>query len=344
MEYIGFGSTGIRVSPVCLGTMTFGKEADETASLELMDRAFELGVNFFDTANIYNKGVTEQIVGRWLKSHRSAVVLASKAHFATGEGPNDRGSSRRHLLMEIDKILSRLQTDWLDILYLHHWDPRTPIEETLSALTALVDAGKVHYCGVSNFAAWQTMKAIAAARAGRWAPIACIQPMYNLVKRQAEVEILPMAASQHLAVCPYNPLAAGLLTGKYRRGETGRARADHGDSLAGVPLGRYGGDPPVAPRQVDDRHLDVLDRDRLAVDAHDTGGFARGRAEPSGELGKVVRGMQPVGRAAPVVTPHQVVPLGNQVAQRAALVAERNAAVHAAARLGGDDRQHRLAG
>ena len=222
MEYIGFGSTGIRVSPVCLGTMTFGKEADETASLELMDRAFELGVNFFDTANIYNKGVTEQIVGRWLKSHRSAVVLASKAHFATGEGPNDRGSSRRHLLMEIDKILSRLQTDWLDILYLHHWDPRTPIEETLSALTALVDAGKVHYCGVSNFSAWQVMKAVGVSQRKGFAPIACVQPMYNLVKRQAEVEILPMALSEGLAVCPYNPLAAGLLTGKYRRGEKGR--------------------------------------------------------------------------------------------------------------------------
>ncbi len=219
MEYIGFGSTGIRVSPVCLGTMTFGKEADETASLELMDRAFELGVNFFDTANIYNKGVTEQIVGRWLKSHRSAVVLASKAHFATGEGPNDRGSSRRHLLMEIDKILSRLQTDWLDILYLHHWDPRTPIEETLSALTALVDAGKVRYCGVSNFSAWQVMKAVGVSQRKGFAPIACVQPMYNLVKRQAEVEILPMALSEGLAVCPYNPLAAGLLTGKYRRGK-----------------------------------------------------------------------------------------------------------------------------
>ena len=222
MKYVAFGNTGIRVSPVCLGTMTFGKEADEPTSRALMDRAFDAGINFFDTANIYNKGLTEEIVGRWLPSRRDAIVLASKVHFPTGAGPNDRGSSRRHILREVDKSLKRLQTDWLDILYLHHWDTETPIEETLSALTTLVENGKVHYCGVSNFAAWQTMKAIAAARAGRWAPIACIQPMYNLVKRQAEVEILPMAASQHLAVCPYNPLAAGLLTGKYRRGETGR--------------------------------------------------------------------------------------------------------------------------
>ncbi|HOF41329.1 MAG TPA: aldo/keto reductase [Candidatus Hydrogenedentes bacterium] len=222
MKYVSFGHTGIRVSPVCLGTMTFGKEADEPTSRVLMDRAFDAGINFFDTANIYNKGLTEEIVGRWLPARRDAIVLASKVHFPTGAGPNERGSSRRHILMEVDKSLQRLQTGWLDILYLHHWDPDTPLEETLAALTTLVDAGKVHYCGVSNFSAWQAMKAIAASRAGGWAPITCIQPMYNLVKRQAEVEILPMAVSERLAVCPYNPLAAGLLTGKYRRGGTGR--------------------------------------------------------------------------------------------------------------------------
>ncbi|MGI6461009.1 MAG: aldo/keto reductase [Candidatus Hydrogenedentales bacterium] len=222
MKYVSFGNTGIRVSPVCLGTMTFGNEADERTSRVLMDRAFDAGINFFDTANIYNKGLTEEIVGRWLPARRDAIVLASKVHFPTGEGPNERGSSRRHILMEVDKSLQRLQTDWLDILYLHHWDPDSPLEETLAALTVLVEKGKVHYCGVSNFAAWQTMKAVALSRAGGWAPITCIQPMYNLVKRQAEVEILPMAASEQLAVCPYNPLAAGLLTGKYRRGGTGR--------------------------------------------------------------------------------------------------------------------------
>ncbi len=222
MEYVRFGSTGIRVSPVCLGTMTFGKEADETTSFALMGRAFDAGINFFDTANIYNKGVTETIVGKWLESRRDAIILASKVHFATGSGPNDRGSSRRHILAEVDKSLERLRTDWLDILYLHHWDAETPIEETLSALTTLVEKGKVHYCGVSNFAAWQIMKAVAASESGGYAPITCAQPMYNLVKRQAEVEILPVAASEGLAVCPYNPLAAGLLTGKYFRGEKGR--------------------------------------------------------------------------------------------------------------------------
>lgn len=222
MEYAVFGKTGIRVSPVCLGTMTFGNEADESTSFDLMDRAFDAGVNFFDTANIYNKGLTEQIVGKWLKTRRHKLILASKVHFATGGGPNDRGSSRRHILMEVDKSLERLQTDWLDILYLHHWDSETSIEETLSAVTTLVEQGKVHYCGVSNFAAWQVMKALGVSRMRGFAPVACIQPMYNLVKRQAEVEILPMALSEGLAVCPYNPLAAGLLTGKYGRGEKGR--------------------------------------------------------------------------------------------------------------------------
>ena len=206
----------------CAWEPYFGKEADESTAFALMDRAFDAGINFFDTANIYNKGLTEKIVGKWLTSRRDAIILASKVHFATGTGPNDRGSSRRHILTEVDKSLDRLGTDWLDILYLHHWDAETPIEETLSALTTLVEKGKVHYCGVSNFAAWQIMKAVAASESGGYAPITCVQPMYNLVKRQAEVEILPVAASEGLAVCPYNPLAAGLLTGKYFRGEKGR--------------------------------------------------------------------------------------------------------------------------
>ena len=222
MRYVQFGNTGIRVSPICLGTMTFGKEADEKTSNALMDRAFDIGINFFDTANVYNAGLTEQIVGKWLTGKRDSIILASKAHFAMGDGPNDRGSSRRHLIMQVEKSLQRLNTDRLDILYLHRWDPDTPIEETLSALNALAEQGKIHYCGVSNFSAWQIMKTISVADCRKLAPINCMQPMYNLVKRQAEVELLPLAQHENLAVCPYNPLAAGLLTGKYARGEKGR--------------------------------------------------------------------------------------------------------------------------
>ena len=222
MKHVHLGRTGIRVSELCLGTMTFGNEADEPMSVAIMDRAFEAGINFFDTANIYNKGRTEEIVGRWMAPHREDLILASKVHFPSGDGVNDRGSSRRHILREVEKSLKRLNTDWLDLLYLHHWDDYTPLEESLAAMTTLVNHGKVHYCAVSNFSGWQTMKAIAVAASNGFAPITCIQPMYNLVKRQAEVEILPMARSEGLGVCPYSPLAAGLLTGKYQRGETGR--------------------------------------------------------------------------------------------------------------------------
>lgn len=222
MNYVSFGKTGIRVSTLCMGTMTFGKEADEQTAVQLMNRALDVGINFFDTANVYCKGLTEEIVGRWLGPHREEIILASKVHFPTSDRPNDRGSSRRNILLSVDKTLKRLQTDWLDILYLHHWDADTPIEESLDAVTHLVRQGKVLYCAASNFSAWQTMKALAAAEARFLAPIVGLQPMYNLTKRQAEVEILPVAQSEGLAVCPYNPLAAGLLTGKYQRGESGR--------------------------------------------------------------------------------------------------------------------------
>lgn len=222
MRYVPFGRTGIKVSEICLGTMTFGKEADEGESIRIMERAFEAGVNFFDTADVYNRGLTEEIVGRWLGPRREQIVLASKVYFPVGKGVNERGSSRLHILRGVECSLKRLKTDWLDVLYLHHWDEDTPIEESLRAITLLVDQGKVLYAAVSNFAAWQTMKAIAVARAEGLVPIAAIQPMYNLVKRQCEVEILPMARSEGLAVCPYSPIAAGLLTGKYQRKEQGR--------------------------------------------------------------------------------------------------------------------------
>ena len=226
MQYVDFGKSGVRVSEVCLGTMTFGKESDETTSIAIMDRSLDAGINFFDTADIYNKGATEEIVGRWMGPHRDGIVLASKVHFPVGPGPNDYGSSRRHIVRGVEASLTRLKTDWLDILYLHHWDEHTAIEESLGAVTTLIEQGKVHYAGVSNFSAWQTMKAVAVSQARQFAPVTCVQPMYNLVKRQAEVEILPLAQHENLAVCPYSPIAAGLLTGKYLRGEGGRIK-DH---------------------------------------------------------------------------------------------------------------------
>ncbi|MBM3288569.1 MAG: aldo/keto reductase, partial [Candidatus Hydrogenedentes bacterium] len=143
MEYVAFGATGIRVSEVCLGTMTFGKEADEAGSIAIMERAVEAGVNFFDTADIYTQGQSEEIIGRWMRPRREDIVLASKAHFPTGPRPNDYGSSRRHIVRAVEASLKRLRTDWLDILFLHHWDANTAIEESLAAITTLVAQGKV---------------------------------------------------------------------------------------------------------------------------------------------------------------------------------------------------------
>ncbi len=222
MEYVRFGKTGLLVSEVCLGTMTFGNEADETMSQAIMDRALELGINFFDSAHNYNKGETERIVGRWMGSHRHEIILTSKVFFPAGGGRNDQGLSRRNILMAVEESLRRLQTDYIDILYLHHWDEHADIEQSLSAVDDLVRQGKVIYCGVSNFAAWQTMKAIATADRRNYPPIVCMQPMYSLLKRQAEVELFPLAAHEGLAVCPYNAIAAGVLTGKYLEGGKGR--------------------------------------------------------------------------------------------------------------------------
>jgi aryl-alcohol dehydrogenase-like predicted oxidoreductase len=222
MQYVSLGKTGVKVSTLCLGTMTFGNESDEATSRAIMNHALEVGINFFDTAHNYNKGATEEIIGRWLPPHRSEIILASKVYFPSGGGMNDRGTSRRNILFTVEKTLKRLQTDYLDLLYLHYWDDEAALDHALAALTTLVEQGKVIYAGVSNFAAWQTTSAILLAEAKRYAPIVCIQPMYSLVKRQVEVEILPMAQYYGLAVVPYNAIAAGLLTGKYLRGEKGR--------------------------------------------------------------------------------------------------------------------------
>lgn len=223
-NYVYFGRTGIQVSDLCLGTMTFGNEADQQESFAMMDRAYEAGLNFFDTADIYAKGASEELVGEWLADRGADIVLASKVHFPVGDAPNDRGNSRLHILRGVEQSLKRLQRDYLDILYLHHWDDHTDLDQSLAAMTHLVDQGKVLYCAVSNFSAWQTLDAVTTAERQGYAPIVAIQPQYNLVKRQAEVEILPLARHRGLAVCPYSPVAAGLLSGKYQREESGRIR------------------------------------------------------------------------------------------------------------------------
>jgi aryl-alcohol dehydrogenase-like predicted oxidoreductase len=220
-----FGRTGLRVSEICLGTMTFGGQADEATSFAIMDRAFAAGVFFFDTADVYpagggaaRAGATETIIGNWLRERgvREQVVLASKCRGATGTGPNDQGLSRKHIIAACDASLRRLGTDYLDLYQAHHPDPATPIDETLDALTDLVRAGKVRYIGCSNFQAWRLAEALAESERQRLARFVSVQPRYNLLFRMIEDEILPLCASQGLAVMAYNPLAGGVLTGRYR--------------------------------------------------------------------------------------------------------------------------------
>jgi aryl-alcohol dehydrogenase-like predicted oxidoreductase len=229
MKYNYLGSTGIRVSSLCMGTMTFGREADKAASKDIFHQCRDAGINFFDCANVYSQGRAERILGGLIADCRHEVVITSKFGGAFGDDPNNKGGSRRNLVSSLEASLKRLDTDYLDIYFLHHFDPQTPLEETLRGMDDAAAQGKIRYAGVSNFAAWQIAKALGLCALNRWAPIHCIQPMYNLVKRQAEVEILPLAQSEKLAVVSYNPLGGGLLTGKYgrdRRAAQGRLTGD----------------------------------------------------------------------------------------------------------------------
>ena len=209
------GRTGVSVSELCFGTMSFGGDADEATSAAMYKAVRDAGINFFDCANEYNKGKSEEILGRLAKGHRDDVVLTTKCFNPTGPDVNARGSSRRHVVQAVEASLKRLQTDRIDVLFLHRFDTQTPIEEAMRALEDMVRAGKVIYPAVSNWSAWQTQRAVDLQERNVWARLQVIQPMYNLVKRQAEVEILPMAEANGIGVIPYSPGAAGLLSGKY---------------------------------------------------------------------------------------------------------------------------------
>jgi len=209
--------------------MSFGREADEETSAGMFHRCREVGINFFDTANVYNKGRSEEILGQLIADCRDEIVVSSKVGFSIGADVNARGLSRRHVMGSVEASLKRLGTDHLDFYFLHTFDPRTPIEETLRALDDLVHQGKILYPAVSNWAAWQIATALGISAREGLARFACIQPMYNLVKRQAEVEILPLAQAERMGVITFSPLGGGLLTGKYsptRRPERGRLVED----------------------------------------------------------------------------------------------------------------------
>jgi aryl-alcohol dehydrogenase-like predicted oxidoreductase len=215
MDYNLLGSTGVKVSRLCMGTMTFGKEADKAASSSIFKRCRDAGINFFDCANNYAGGEAERILGELIHDCRGEVVITSKVFNRVGTDINARGTSRRHIMASVEDTLRRLKTDYIDIYFLHHFDHDPDMEDSLRALDDLVQQGKILYPAASNYAAWQIMKARAISKREGWSPIRCIEPMYSLVKRQSEVEILPMAASENLGVITYSPLAGGLLTGKY---------------------------------------------------------------------------------------------------------------------------------
>lgn len=223
MQYRQFGRTGLNVSRLCLGTMTFGLQTEEAASQRILDTAAEAGVNFIDTANVYPlgggeglAGRTEEIVGRWLKGKRDRFILATKAVGKMGPSAWDQGASRKHLLDAINASLRRLGTDYVDLYQLHSDDANTPLDETLEALDVIVRSGKARYVGVSNFLAYRLARALGRADVLRVARFVSVQPRYNLLFRQIERELLPLAAEEQLAVMPYNPLAGGLLTGKHK--------------------------------------------------------------------------------------------------------------------------------
>lgn len=227
MEYTTLGSTGLTVSQLCLGTDRFGNsydtdenETDREEAHELLETAFDHGINFFDTANIYGKprGTSERWLGDWVAEHdREEVVLASKVYFEMGEGPNQSGLGRKHVRAQVEDTLDRLGTDYLDIYYLHRWDDETPIRETLRTLDQLVQDGKVHYLGISTTAAWKLTKALWTSEVEGLQRFDITQPRYNAINHEPIADYLDICADQQLAVCPYSPLEGGFLTGKYER-------------------------------------------------------------------------------------------------------------------------------
>ncbi len=216
MEYKLLGKTGLNVSTISFGTMTFGNEATKKESHNMFGIARDNGINLFDCANKYSDGEAEIILGECIKNCRDEIIITSKAGSRTSPNINDIGTSRKHLMLELEKSLQRLQTDYIDLYFLHYFDPQTDIEESLRFLDEAKKQGKILYFGVSNWAAWQIMKSIHISKTNLLHSIDCIQPMYSLVKRQVEVEILPLAKDQNLGVISYSPIASGLLTGKYQ--------------------------------------------------------------------------------------------------------------------------------
>ncbi|MGI9367131.1 MAG: aldo/keto reductase [Rhizobiaceae bacterium] len=225
MNYKQLGNTGLKVSQLCFGTMSFGGDANEAESQRMFEACRERGINFFDCADVYSRGAAETILGKLIKQDRDDLVITTKCFGSMSEDVNSGGANRRHIQSAIDASLSRLGTDRIDILFMHRWDPIVPLEETMRALEKAVADGKVLYLGASNYAAWQIAKGLGISAKNAWPGFDVVQPMYSLVKRQAETEILPLAQAENLGVIPYSTVGGGLLSGKYdtnARPDTGR--------------------------------------------------------------------------------------------------------------------------
>lgn len=232
MKQRNLGRTGLRVSELCLGTMTFTKD-DEPGAHRILDTFTEAGGTFLDTADAYGRGVSEEVLGGWLKGRdRDGLVIATKVALPMGEGANEAGLSRKHIIASVEASLRRLGTDYIDLYQTHVWDYKTPIEETLGTLDTLVKAGKVRYLGASNVSPGQLQRALDVADRRGWEPYVCLQPIYNLLAREVEWELLPLSEAAGVGVIPYSPLQGGWLTGKYQRGMTSvppGSRESHGD-------------------------------------------------------------------------------------------------------------------
>jgi aryl-alcohol dehydrogenase (NADP+) len=242
MQHVRFGRTGLKVSRLCLGTMTFGYQCDAATSFAIMDAAAEAGITFFDTADVYPLGApadvfgrTEELIGEWLGTRREQFIVATKCHFPTGPMPWDSGNSRKNIVRALDASLRRLRTDYVDLYQLHSWDANTPIDETMQALDDVVRAGKVRYVGCSNFLAYQLARSIGRAEVLGTANFISVQPRYNLLHRESERELFPLCLDEGIAVIPYNPLAGGFLSGKHHPGSP----TDGGRFTLGTAAGRY---------------------------------------------------------------------------------------------------------
>ncbi len=264
MRHVRLGRTGLPVSRLCLGTMTFGLQCDEPTAGAILERAASLGITFLDTSDVYPQGGgdetagrTEEILGRWLEGRRHDFVIATKCFGAMGPRPWDRGLSRKHILDAIDASLRRLRTDYVDLYQLHHPDPTTPMDESLKALDDVVRAGKARYVGCSNYFAYQVARALGRCELRGLARLDCVQPRYNLLFRQVERELFPLCAEEGLGVIAYNPIAGGLLSGKHRR-ESG--------PLPGTRFTHPSAGPAYQERYWHERELDTVDALRGLAD------------------------------------------------------------------------------